>query len=164
MFGEPILWSYKQVLTPTAPPVWHSNLIGAGRGIERERLLMGTDRTWKRNKARQKRNVGVLDLMMRVLSAPLRNGFSLAMPCVCEVDGWWRGWGFFTCWSFLLCLRLFCPFVLSSPSAICQLQLCHPSFYSIFPTVMLHSSFLLFFWHLFPRLGLGTTCITCMVL
>ena len=82
------------ILGPTPPPACHSDLIveGAGRGGGREGLLMGTDRTWKRNKARQKRNGGELDLMMRVLSAPLLNGFSPAVcVCVCEGDGWRRG-------------------------------------------------------------------------
>lgn len=47
--------------------------------------MMGTDRTWERKKARQKRNGGKLDLMMKVLSAPPCNGFSVSAR---EMDGW----------------------------------------------------------------------------
>lgn len=125
-------------------------------GAARERLLMGTDRTWKRNKARQKRNGGELDLMMRVLSAPLRNGFCL--PCVCMCV--WRGLmveglvGFFTCWSFPLCLKPFCPFVLSPhlPFVNRSCVTLSLSLYSIFPPVMPHSSFYSFS-SIFPPLG-----------
>lgn len=81
---------------------------------EEEGLLMGTDRTWKRNKARQERDGGELDLMMRVLSAPLRNGFSPAV-CVCVCESWMDSGGVSRAFHLLKfpCLKPFCAFVLS---------------------------------------------------
>lgn len=92
---------------------------------------MGTDRTWKRNKARQKRNGAELDLMMRVLSAPLRNGFFCVLRvCVCEVDGWWVGvCGVFHLLKFPSLSKTPLSLRPQPPSVVCQLQLCHSLFY-----------------------------------
>lgn len=127
---------------------------------------MGTDRTWKRNKARQKRNGGELDLMMRVLSAPLRNGFLPAMcvyVCVKGTDGGGVSGGFHQLKfpSLSKTLLSICP---QPPSAICQLQLCHSFFIPLLHLSHCYASlfFLFFFFHLSPHLE--TTCITMMVL
>lgn len=59
--------------------------------------------------------------------------------CVCEVDGWWRGlWGFSPAECSPLCLKT--PFVYLSSSPICSCST-PPSFYSVFPSVVLHPSF-----------------------
>lgn len=79
---------------------------------------MGTDRTWKRNKARQERNGGELDLMMRALSAPLGNGFSPAM-CVYVCVKWMDGGGVSRVFHGLNVSSLF-----KTLSFICQLQPC----------------------------------------
>lgn len=76
-------------------------------------LLMGSDTTWKRNKARQE---GGLDLMMKVLWA-LPNGFFAWCLCVraCVVDGWWKGqWGFSSAEVSPHCLKVLYPIVFSS--------------------------------------------------
>lgn len=54
----------------------------------REELLMVTGRTWKRNKARQKRDGVELDLMMRGrISTSSKSFFHLLYVYVDEADG-----------------------------------------------------------------------------
>lgn len=134
---------------------------------------MGTDRTWKRNKARQKRNGAELDLVMRVLSAPLRNGFFFACcVCVCEVDGWWVGvCGVFHLLKFTSLSKTplsLCPFVLSLHLSFvnCSCATLCFIFYSIFAWVISQTSFLFPFFILFVPCfsSLEATCSACMVL
>lgn len=102
---------------------------------------------------KDRRGMGGGDLMMRVLSAPLRNGFSPAMSVyLSEVDWWWKG-VVFTCSMFCLFSKTLLSNCSSAP--ISQLStaagslLLHP-LTPPFSTVMPHPSFLFFSSHFFP--------------